>query len=208
MTLTIPLSLQQALFPLLAYLGQAGISAVVGTSVSRILAQDGFPKLVNAIIAYIVLLVMATANAYVTFSNLHFAGGVNAFAGLLVGAITLLLSGALASLKPYLLYLNFLESHIFNVVHSPMTATTVKRLVVSAPATPAIAQGLSSSPPSSFATANAMQQAALQLGGTATNTPGIYAASPGAYQGQGTQTIVPQSKVPGWNAVSGTGNEG
>jgi len=101
---------------IIIFLAQPAIYAVIGTTTARILAQDGFSKDVNGGIAWVVLVGCAAGSAW---AGHEFISNDPIFIlGVIVGAITLLLSGALHRVWHYLLYLDWVEAHVFNVIKS------------------------------------------------------------------------------------------
>jgi hypothetical protein len=96
------------------FLGQPAIYAVIGTTTARILAQTGYSKEINGVIAWFVLIFCAVGSAWA--GHLFLSNDPVFIFGAIVGAITLLLSGALHVLRPYLIYLDWVEAHVFNVV--------------------------------------------------------------------------------------------
>jgi hypothetical protein len=107
---------------LIILLAQPAIYAVIGTTAARILAQDGFSEGVNGAIAWIILVGCAGTSAWV--SNQFVSTDPFFILGVFSGAMTLLLSGALHGLRPYLVYLGWVESHIFNVIPVPPSGPT------------------------------------------------------------------------------------
>lgn len=105
---------QMALQLLLIFLAQPAVYAIVGTTTARILAQAGFTPTVNGVIAWGVLVVAAVGSAWA--GHMFLSNDPVFILGAIVGAITLLLSGGLHELRPYLIYLDWVESHVFNVV--------------------------------------------------------------------------------------------
>lgn len=105
---------QMALQLLLIFLGQPAVYALVGTTVARILAQSGYSKEANGAIAWVVLVGCAIGSAWA--GHLFLSNDPIFILGTIIGAITLLLSGALHSLRPYLIYLDWVEQHVFNIV--------------------------------------------------------------------------------------------
>ncbi len=110
------------------------ICSLLGSSLSGILAQDGFPEWANGLIAWLVLILASIGSAYAAHG---LNGSLDGFLHAVIAAATLLLSGGLSSLKPWLLWLDFLQSHVFNVVKPTIVASdpyvTAKRPVVKAP---------------------------------------------------------------------------
>lgn len=128
---------QMALQLLLIFLAQPAIYAVIGTTTARILAQSGFSEVANGIIAWVVLIACAIGSAWA--GHLFLSNDPIFIFGVLVGAITLLLSGALHELRPYLIYLDWVESHIFNVVPpSPQQIATPRASRTIIPPTPSV----------------------------------------------------------------------
>ncbi len=108
---------QSVLQILIIFLGQPAVFAIIGTTTARILAQDGFSEQINGAIAWVVLVGSAIGSAW---AGHEFISNDPIFIlGVVVGAITLLLSGAFASVRPYLIYLDWIETHIFNIVPVP-----------------------------------------------------------------------------------------
>lgn len=103
----------QVLYQIAIILATPTVASVIGTSVAALLAQDGFPDIVNGVIAWAVLLICAVASAY---TGGQLVGDPAHIVGAIEGVATLLISGGLAALKPYLAYLNFLETYLFRIV--------------------------------------------------------------------------------------------
>lgn len=132
MTPTLNLSLL-----LTSLLSPAALS-VVGSTLSGILAQDGFPKWLNGLIAWIVLLAAAVASVIVANHFDSFSGFIDA----VIAAVSLLLSGGLHSLKPWTDgWLAWVQSHLFNIVKAPAAALSGPRLATGGRASSAYAPG-------------------------------------------------------------------
>src|SRR2546423_15625003 len=113
-----------ALIPYLAILLPV-LMPFLGDTLASILAQDGFPRELNNIIAWLFLILAAVATAFA--SNL-LTGNANQLIGVVAGIIQLLLSGPLTSLKPWVNLTALLQSKAFNVV--PATPGAVVLQVV------------------------------------------------------------------------------
>jgi len=87
--------------------------SLIGTSVGKVLAQDGFSREMNGAIAWLVVVLCAIGTAYLSHQII---GDPYAIGSTIIGIITLLISGGLSSIKPYLIYLDFLQTHVFNIV--------------------------------------------------------------------------------------------
>jgi len=102
----------QQLLPLLTL---PVVFALVGSSVAKILSQDGFAPWANDLIAWSVLVLSAVLSAYAAH---QLTGDPYQIAAVLVGTATLLVSGGLSSLKPWLIWLDFLQQYVFPVIKS------------------------------------------------------------------------------------------
>jgi len=101
--MTLPsLTIQQYLVILLPLL-----LPLFGTSVAALLSQDGFPQPANDIIAFAALLACAIISAYAAG---QLSGDPTGIVAAIVGAMTLLIQGALHNLTPYVSYLSALQS--------------------------------------------------------------------------------------------------
>lgn len=89
------------------------LTPLVGSSVAAILAQHRWPAWVNDTIAWVVLLLVAGGDMW---ANSQFSGGWVEIVADAVQAITLLSSGWLVKLSPWLIWLSWLQSHLFNLV--------------------------------------------------------------------------------------------
>lgn len=87
--------------------------SLIGTTTSRILAQSGYSQQVNGVIAWVVVIASAVLCAVIDGKLIGDAYGIMSA---VIGFVTLLISGALVSLRPYLIYLDWIETHIFNVI--------------------------------------------------------------------------------------------
>jgi hypothetical protein len=129
--------IQMALQLALIFLAQPTVYAVIGTTTARILAQSGYSEVANGIIAWIVLIGCAVGSAWA--GHLFLSNDPIFIFGTIVGAITLLLSGALHSLRPYLIYLDWVEQHVFNVVPpSPQQIATQRASRTTIPPTTSV----------------------------------------------------------------------
>lgn len=102
------MSLQSALLILLPVL-----TPLIGSSVAAILAQDKWPVWANDLIAWAILLAFAGGDMY---ANSQFTGGWVLIVADGVQVVTFLASGWLVKLGPWLIWLNFLQTNIFNLV--------------------------------------------------------------------------------------------
>ena len=102
------MSLQSALLILLPVL-----TPFVGSSVAAILAQRTWPLWFKDGLAWFILLLFAGGDMW---ANSQFAGGWVTITADAVQAITLLSSGWLVKLDPWLIWLNWLQSNLFNLV--------------------------------------------------------------------------------------------
>lgn len=89
------------------------ITPLVGTSVAAIIAQNHWPAWANDTLAWAILLLFAGGDMW---ANSQFAGGWVTIAADAVQAITLLSSGWLVKLDPWLTWLNWLQGNLFNLV--------------------------------------------------------------------------------------------
>jgi hypothetical protein len=89
------------------------LTPLIGSSLAAVLAQDNWPAWLNDGIAWFVLLACAGLDLWA--SNL-LTGGFSAILNAAVAIVTLLASGALVSLKPWLAWLSWLQSNIFDLV--------------------------------------------------------------------------------------------
>lgn len=89
------------------------LTPLIGSSVAAILAQSRWPVWANDTIAWSVLLIFAGGDMW---ANSQFAGGWVMIVADSVQAITLLSSGWLVRLTPWLVWLNFLQANLFNLV--------------------------------------------------------------------------------------------
>jgi hypothetical protein len=117
-----PLSLlgQLALQLFLLFLAQPTVYALIGTTTARILSQTGYSKEANGMIAWAVLIVCAVGSAFA--GHMFLSNDPVFILGAVIGAITLLLASGLHTLRPYLIYLDWVEGHVFNVVPPPAPA--------------------------------------------------------------------------------------
>jgi hypothetical protein len=83
---------------------------------ASILAQDGFPALLNDLIAWLVLLAAAIGSM---FAANQFVGGLPALVNVGIGVIFLLVNGSMGKLKPYCVGLDWIQSNIFDVAKGP-----------------------------------------------------------------------------------------
>lgn len=102
------MSLQSVLLIILPVL-----TPLVGTSVAAILAQSKWPVWANDLIAWLVLLLFAGGDMW---ANGQFAGGGLAALIDAEQAITLLSSGWLVKLAPWLTWLTFLQANVFSLI--------------------------------------------------------------------------------------------
>lgn len=110
---------QLALQLALIFLAQPAVYALIGTTTARILAQTGYSKEANGAIAWGVLILSAIGSAFA--GHLFLSNDPVFILGAIIGAITLLLASGLHELRPYLVYLDWVEVHIFNVVPAPVS---------------------------------------------------------------------------------------
>jgi hypothetical protein len=83
---------------------------------ASILAQDGFPALLNDLIAWLVLIAAAIGSM---FAANQLTGGLPALVNVGIGVIFLLVNGSMGKLKPYCVGLDWIQSHVFDVAKGP-----------------------------------------------------------------------------------------
>jgi hypothetical protein len=129
------------------------VTPFIGSSLAAILAQDSWPVWLNDGIAWFVLL---AASGLDMWANSQFSGGWITIVADGVQTMTLLSSGWLIKLKPWLTWLNFLQANVFNLVPLfedalrlvPGKQTVTTRAVPPSVPTPIILPpGSSSAPP-------------------------------------------------------------
>lgn len=109
----------------------------IGSTVSAILEQDKFPTLLNDALAWLVLVGCAIANGFATHQltiGLLASSSIQTMASVVAGAVTLLISGPLHSLSPWLNWRDFLRVNLFNIAKgapAPQFRPTLARSVVS-----------------------------------------------------------------------------
>lgn len=86
---------------------------LVGSSMAAILAQDNWPTWANDTIAWAVLLLFAGGDMW---ANSQLSGGWVVIVADGVQAVTLLSSGWLVKLSPWLIWLQWLQANLFNLV--------------------------------------------------------------------------------------------
>ena len=102
------MQLQSALLILLPVL-----TPLIGTSIAAIISQHNWPVWFSDGLAWFVLLAFAGGDMW---ANGQFAGGWFAIIVDAEQTITLLSSGWLVKLDPWLIWLNWLQSNLFNLV--------------------------------------------------------------------------------------------
>lgn len=110
-----PFDLSQLVTLLVQFVPLPIAFAVAGTSVGRFLAQQHFPKVVNDLIAFLFVLAAAIVDAIVSHQVSATTNAYN-IVSVISGIFTLLVAGPLSSLKPYMVWLDFLQNTLFNVV--------------------------------------------------------------------------------------------
>lgn len=86
---------------------------LIGSSLAAILAQDKWPVWANDTIAWCVLLIFAGGDMW---ANSQFSGGWVEITADAVQVVTFLSSGWLVKLSPWLIWLAWLQSNLFNLV--------------------------------------------------------------------------------------------
>ncbi len=99
--------------------------SMIGDGLAAVLAQDGFPQLLNDLIAWVVLIAAALASM---FAANQFVPSMPAIANAFIAAVFLLANGSMGKLKPYLLFLNWLQSNVFDVAGGASGKVDVSRL--------------------------------------------------------------------------------
>lgn len=97
---------------------------VVGSSVAAIIRQDGFTPQWNAFIAWAAVLVSALL---VGMAENAFGGDPTHVAATLCAIASLLISGALHSLSPYLAYLSWVQTHVLGVYGATVDGDSIKK---------------------------------------------------------------------------------
>ncbi len=132
------------------------LANLIGLYLAALLKQDHFPEVVNALISWVTLIVMAVLSAWTNHqlsSNLSTSGLIT----LVSGIVTLLLAGPFSRLRPFL-HLAWVQTNPFNLVQLQPQMTVAQQ-------TPA---------PVQLQTAAAQPQmtvAQSTLGGTTTTPP-------------------------------------
>lgn len=89
------------------------LTPLVGSSMAAILAQDNWPTWANDTIAWAVLLLFAGGDMW---ANSQLSGGWVVIVADGVQVVTLLSSGWLVKLAPWLIWLQWLQANLFNLV--------------------------------------------------------------------------------------------
>lgn len=89
------------------------LTPLIGSSIAAILAQDHWHGAINDGIAWVVLLAVAALDMW---ANGQFSGGWVMVVADLVQIVSLLSSGWLIKLTPWLIWLSWLQSNVFNIV--------------------------------------------------------------------------------------------
>lgn len=89
------------------------VTPFIGSSLAAILAQDHWPAWTNDTIAWLVLLAFSGLDMW---ANGQFSSGWLEIAADAIQALTLLSSGWLVKLGPWLVWLNWLQSNVFNLL--------------------------------------------------------------------------------------------
>lgn len=97
------------------------IYSFVSTTLAKLVAQDKWSKEANAVLVYGVVIVCAVLGAFahgqlVYVPNASLNDAVNMLVNIGMLALTLVLTGPLMALKPYMLMLNAVQANLFNVV--------------------------------------------------------------------------------------------
>lgn len=119
-----PFDLSQLWTLLVQFVPLPILFAVLGTSAGKFLAQRHFPRLVNDIIAFVFVLGAAVVDAFASHQVSTQTDWFN-LVSTVSGLFTLLLAGPLSSLKPYMVWLSFLQNTVFNIVKPAAPATVV-----------------------------------------------------------------------------------
>lgn len=85
--------------------------SAIGDVIANILTQDGFPVVLNDIIAWSVLIFFAVASVFVAGAFTSLPGAMYAF----IPAVFVLASTSLHSLRPWLVGLSWIQSNVFDV---------------------------------------------------------------------------------------------
>ncbi|SRR6266568_2889724 len=100
------------------------VLAFIGDTTASILKQDGFDKyspIWNELIAWMVVLLFAVLSV---IADNQFNGGLNTVADATIAAFSLLVSGALKSLKPWLTFTDWLQA-VTTFIQKPVTQVPV-----------------------------------------------------------------------------------
>jgi hypothetical protein len=108
-----------------------------GSTVASLLQQEGFKPWLNSLIAYAALIIATLVSVYAAGL---LSGDATGIVAALIGTATLLIHGALYKLKPYLAYLDALQS--LSVVKPKPTSTSTRPITSNAYIPPEVRQQL------------------------------------------------------------------
>lgn len=89
------------------------VTPFIGTTIAAALSQDHWPAWLNDGLAWLVLLTIAAIDMW---ANGQFSGGWLEVAGDAIQVLTLISSGWLVKLAPWLLWLSWLQKNVFNLL--------------------------------------------------------------------------------------------